>query len=50
VFPHPIHNETVRRQQLERIQLLLDLQRQNPGIELLLTDFAFKTGYTLLPD
>jgi hypothetical protein len=29
---------------------MFGLQGQDPGIELLLADFSFETGYALLPD
>ena len=32
MLANPVHDEAVRRQQLERIEFLLDLQGQNPGV------------------
>src|SRR5690606_33321915 len=49
MLPHPIENEPVGRQQTQGVGTADDLNRLDPGIELLGREFFLQGGNTILP-
>ncbi len=50
MFANPFENNLVGSQQPQVVTVFNGVQRANPGVELLLWQFVFKTNQTLLPE